>query len=166
MYEKARDAVLAALEERAASHNAHIVDVEVTGTAKAPVVCVRVEHADEELPPITLDEVGAHTAWIDEELERLDPFPGAYTLEVSSPGLARPLRTPRDFERFAGEVVQATLVPGEGRRKYTGTLAGMAGEGAIALEVDGERVELPLSELRSCKVKPTFDFSAKPGKKA
>ena len=166
MYEKAREAILAELEARAASHDACIVDVEVTGTAKAPVVCVRVDHADEALLPITLDEVGAHTAWIDEACEELDPFTGAYTLEVSSPGMARPLRTPRDFERFAGERVVATLVPGEGRRKYTGTLEGLAGQDAIALTVDGERVELPLSELRSCKIKPTFDFSDKAEKRA
>ena len=69
--------------------------------------------------------------------------------------MARPLRKRRDFERFAGETVQLSLVPGEGRRRYTGKLLGIEGE-AVALEVDGERVELPYDEIRKCTIKPEF----------
>ena len=92
-----------ALERVAADHGADIVDVEVVGASKAPCVRVRVDHADEPAGPITLDEVAAHTGWVNEVVEQIDPFPGAYTVEVSSPGLDRPLRRPRDFERFAGD---------------------------------------------------------------
>ena len=69
--------------------------------------------------------------------------------------MARPLRKERDFVRFAGETVQLSLVPGEGRRRYTGTLLGIE-DGVVALEVDGERVELPFDDIRKCTIKPDF----------
>ena len=74
---------------------------------------------------------------------------------MSSPGLSRPLRKPRDFERFAGQTVQVSLVPGEGRRRYTGTLLGIE-DGVVALEVDGDCVELPFDDIRKCTIKPDF----------
>ena len=164
MYEQAANRVLEALEVAAADHQADIVSVEVAGTSKAPVVRVRIDHADESLPPISLDEVSAHTAWISEVVEFLDPFPGAYTLEVSSPGLDRPLRRPHDFERFAGETVQILLGPGEGRRKYTGVLNGMT-DGQVQVTCDNETYSIPFDDITSCKIKPTFDFSSPSGKK-
>src|SRR5580704_14288298 len=65
-----------------------------------------------------------------------DPIPTAYTLEVSSPGFDRVLRTPAHFERFKGSRVYVELKePRAGRRRYTGQLVAV-GEGGIGLEVD------------------------------
>ena len=147
--------IIDALEPTAAERGIDVVDVEVVGATKAPCVRVRIDHADESAPTITLDEVTEETEWISAALDELDPIPSSFTLEVSSPGMARPLRKPRDFERFAGETVQLSLVPGEGRRRYTGTLLGIEGE-TVALEVDGERVELPFDDIRKCTIKPDF----------
>ncbi len=147
--------IIEALEARAAERGVDVVDVEVVGATKAPCVRVRIDHADESLPTITLDEVTAETEWISAALDELDPIPSSFTLEVSSPGMARPLRKPRDFERFAGETVAVSLVPGEGRRRYTGVLLGIE-DATVALEVDGERVELPFDEIRKCTIKPDF----------
>ena len=149
--------IIDALEPLAAERGVDVVDVEVVGATKAPCVRVRIDHADESLPTITLDEVTEETEWISAALDELDPIPSSFTLEVSSPGMARPLRKQRDFGRFAGEVVSVSLTPGEGRRRYTGTLLGIEA-GAVALEVDGERVELPFDDIRTCTIKP--DFSA------
>ena len=149
--------IIDALEPLAAERGVDVVDVEVVGATKAPCVRVRIDHADESLPTITLDEVTEETEWISAALDELDPIPSSFTLEVSSPGMARPLRKQRDFERFAGEVVSVSLTPGEGRRRYTGILLGIEA-GAVALEVDGERVELPFDDIRKCTIKP--DFSA------
>ena len=146
--------IIEALEARAAERGVDVVDVEVVGATKAPCVRVRIDHADESAPTITLDEVTEETEWISAALDELDPIPSSFTLEVSSPGMARPLRKERDFERFAGEAVQLSLVPGEGRR-YTGTLLGIE-DGTVALEVDGERVELPFDDIRKCTIKPDF----------
>ena len=149
--------IIDALEPPAAERGVDVVDVEVVGATKAPCVRVRIDHADESLPTITLDEVTEETEWISAALDELDPIPSSFTLEVSSPGMARPLRKQRDFERFAGETVQLSLAPGEGRRRYTGTLLGIEDD-TVALEVDGERVELPFDDIRKCTIKP--DFSA------
>ncbi len=147
--------IIDALEPTAAERGVDVVDVEVVGATKAPCVRVRIDHADESAPTITLDEVTEETEWISAALDELDPIPSSFTLEVSSPGMARPLRKERDFVRFAGETVQLSLVPGEGRRRYTGTLLGIE-DGTVALEVDGERVELPFDDIRKCTIKPDF----------
>ena len=149
--------IIEALEPRAAERGIDVVDVEVVGASKAPCVRVRIDHADEDAPTISLGEVTAETEWISAALDELDPIPSSFTLEVSSPGLARPLRKPRDFERFAGQTVAVSLAPGEGRRRYTGVLLGLE-NAVVALEVDGERVELPFDQIRKCTIKP--DFSA------
>ncbi len=147
--------IIEALEPMAAERGIDVVDVEVVGATKAPCVRVRIDHADESAPTITLDEVTEETEWISAALDELDPIPSSFTLEVSSPGMARPLRKQRDFERFAGETVQLSLTPGEGRRRYTGTLLGIE-DGTISLEVDGERIELPYDDVRKCTIKPEF----------
>ena len=147
--------IIDALEARAAERGVDVVDVEVVGATKAPCVRVRIDHADESLDTITLDEVTEETEWISETLDELDPIPSSFTLEVSSPGLSRPLRKPRDFERFAGQTVQVSLVPGEGRRRYTGTLLGIE-DGLVSLEVDGQRVSVSYDDIRKCTIKPDF----------
>ena len=152
--------IIDALEPRAAERGIDVVDVEVVGASKAPCVRVRIDHADESLPTITLDEVTAETEWISEALDELDPIPSSFTLEVSSPGMARPLRKPRDFERFAGQTVQLSLAPGEGRRRYAGTLLGVDA-GMVAIEVEGERVELAFDDIRKCTIKPDFSDAGK-----
>lgn len=152
-------AIIDALEPRAAERGIDVVDVEVVGATKAPCVRVRIDHADESAPTITLDEVTEETEWISATLDELDPIPSSFTLEVSSPGMARPLRKRGDFARFAGETVALLLVPGEGRRRFTGTLLGIEGD-AVSLEVDGERVSVSYDEIRKCAIKPDFSKSA------
>lgn len=150
--------LLAALEAEGLARGVDIVDVEVVGSSKAPVVRVRIDHADEELPTITLDEVAAETEWISAAIDELDPIEGSFTLEVSSPGLDRPLRRPHDFERFAGATVQLQTTATEGRRKYTGTLLGLI-DGSVRVECDGVPYDIAFDEVKSCAIKPEFDFS-------
>lgn len=154
--------ILAALEALAPAHGADIVSVEVVGATKAPCVRVRVDHADESLPTITLDEIAEQTGWISDAIDELDPFPASYTLEVSSPGMDRPLRRARDFERFAGEAVVLSTAATEGRRKFTGTLKGLSEAGdQVLLACDGEDVAVPLSDVKKCNIKPDFSALAK-----
>jgi ribosome maturation factor RimP len=81
-----------------------------------------------------------------------DPIPTAYTLEVSSPGFDRVLRTQAHFARFVGSRVFVELcAPREGRRRYTGTLLSADGAG-IALEVDGQRVALAFAEIGKARL--------------
>jgi ribosome maturation factor RimP len=85
-------------------------------------------------------------------LEAEDPIPTAYTLEVSSPGFDRVLRTPAHFGRFVGARVFVELKePRAGRRRYTGTLLGVD-EAGIALEVDRERVAVVFGEIGKARL--------------
>ena len=79
-----------------------------------------------------------------------------YTLEVSSPGLDRPLREPSDFRRNLGRLVQVTaLKPSGSKRTIVGNLSSWREEG-ITLEVGGKGVFIPESEIVKTKLKPKF----------
>ena len=81
-----------------------------------------------------------------------DPIPSAYTLEVSSPGFDRLLRTQAHFGRFVGSRVFVELKePRAGRRRYTGTLLTVDDSG-IALEVDHERVAVTFAEIGKARL--------------
>ena len=82
-------------------------------------------------------------------------------LEVSSPGMDRPLVKAADFVRFAGERALIKLVaPLEGRKKFTGILSGEA-EGILQLDVEGVMVAIPLTEIDSARLSPNFDKPVK-----
>ncbi|MEW5892229.1 MAG: ribosome maturation factor RimP [Pseudomonadota bacterium] len=77
-------------------------------------------------------------------------------LEVSSPGLDRPLVKEADFVRFAGQRAQLKLrLPLEGRRKYVGLLLGVQ-DGAVRLQTEQGEVTLPLAEIESARLVPQF----------
>ena len=83
-----------------------------------------------------------------------DPIPTAYSLEVSSPGDDRVLRTHAHFERFKGSRVLIELVaPRDGRRRYTGVLQEVSATG-VALEVDRQRVDVPFGEIAKARLAP------------
>jgi ribosome maturation factor RimP len=81
-----------------------------------------------------------------------DPIPGAYSLEVSSPGFDRVLRKPEHFGRFVGSRIRVELaIPRDGRRRYTGTLV-VVGPSEIELEVDGMAVAVKFTEIGKARV--------------
>lgn len=83
-----------------------------------------------------------------------DPMPGAFTLEVSSPGFDRVLRKPQHYARFAGERIKVELaVARDGRRRYTGQLVKVGDEG-IELEVDGATVGMKFAEIDRARLAP------------
>jgi ribosome maturation factor RimP len=103
---------------------------------------------------ITLDDCEQVSRAVSEVLDAEDPIPGQYTLEVSSPGLERPLRTAAHFARFVGETVHVETVQAfEGRRRFKGALVA-AGAETIEVDVDGKRWTLPLSGIRKAHLAP------------
>jgi ribosome maturation factor RimP len=103
---------------------------------------------------ITVDDCERVSRAVSEVLDAEDPIPGHYTLEVSSPGLERPLRTAGQFARYAGETVYVETVQAiEGRRRFKGALAA-AGAGTIEVDVDGRRWTLPLDGIRKAHLAP------------
>jgi len=114
---------------------------------------------------VSLDDCVTVSRELGAVLEIDDPIPGAYRLEVSSPGLDRPLKTVRDFERFAGQAVKiktnSMIDPdqrGHGRKTFKGTLLGVTDEGVRVQQTDkkGGEVILPFSEIYKAHLEPEF----------
>lgn len=146
--------ILQALEPQAQQEGIEIVTVEVVGAKRAPTIRVYIDTPE----GVSFDQLSQAQSWIDGIVEQLDPFPGAYMLEVSSPGIDRPLRTLEHFERFAGEQAVVKLAqPLAGRSTFTGTLEGVEGECVVIL-CDDEPFRLPFEQVRRAHVKGTVDF--------
>lgn len=156
MLSRKEQQLLDALTPRAAQEGIEVVTIEVVGAKKAPAIRVFIDTPD----GVSFDELFAAQTWINEIMDELDPFPGAYTLEVSSPGIDRPLRTIEHFARFAGETaVVKTTKPQDGRGSWTGLIKS-AQDGTVVLDVDGETVSIPLETIKRAHLKGTVDFSS------
>ena len=85
-----------------------------------------------------------------------DPIPGNYTLEVSSPGIDRPLTRPKDYSRWAGHLARVeTAEPIDGRRRFKGTLLGLS-DGVVRLRLeDGVEAAVPLTAVSRAKLEMT-----------
>lgn len=89
---------------------------------------------------------------LDTLLDEKDPIPQSYYLEVSSPGIERPLKNLRDFQRFKGQMVRVTtFTPLEGRKKFTGKL-GEVSEGAVIIEEEGGNTAVPMDQIASARL--------------
>jgi ribosome maturation factor RimP len=102
-----------------------LVDVEVDGGSSGTVVRVLLDRAEDHPlgRRIDLEGVAEATRVVDAHLESIDPVEHAFTLEVSSPGLERPLRTPSHFARYVGAEISVKTLPGTpGDRRIQGVL--------------------------------------------
>jgi len=105
---------------------------------------------------VTLTDCEKVSRQVSSLLDVEDPINGEYTLEVSSPGLDRPLYTLEHYERFAGEMVTVKLrAPFDGRRKFTGRLSGVENSDVV-IQVDGEEYLLPIESIEAGNLVPNF----------
>ncbi len=150
-------AILAALEPRAAHEGFEVVTIQIVGARKAPTIRVYLDKPG----GIVFDDVAAAQEWVNQIMDELDPFPGAYTLEVSSPGVDRPLRTPEHFARFAGEdVCIVTAESLEGKSRFNAVLAGYDAErDEVLLDIEGQRLVIPFSSIKRANVKGKIEFT-------
>jgi ribosome maturation factor RimP len=102
---------------------------------------------------VTLDDCSRISRQLSAQLDLEDPIPQRYTLEVSSPGLDRPLFSDRDYERFAGRRIRVTtFAPVGGRRRFVGLLIGLE-EGAVRLTLeDGQDVAIPRDNVAKARL--------------
>lgn len=153
--------IIDTLEALAAPRGIDVVDVEIVGATKAPCVRVRIDRIDG--GGISLDEVTAQNPWVSDAIEKLDPISGSYTLEVSSPGMARPLRRPSDFARFTGEEVELVSMATEGRRKFAGRIVASDDAGVTLALDDGQTAAFSYDNVKKCTLKPVYDFKGGKG---
>jgi ribosome maturation factor RimP len=105
---------------------------------------------------ITVEDCERASRAVSEVLDAADPVPGNYTLEVSSPGIERPLRTARHFAPYAGQQVFVEMVhPIDERRRFKGRMVA-AGDDTIEVEVDGRLHRLPIAGIRTAHLAPVY----------
>ncbi len=109
---------------------------------------------------MTVDDCATISRAVSAILDLEDPIGGAYDLEVSSPGIDRPLVRPADFARFAGfEAKVETFRPIDGRKRFRGRLLGLDGDTVLIMIDDGPR-ELPYPEIQRAKLIMTDELLA------
>lgn len=127
--------------------------------AKKPVLQVMIERLDEE--GVTLDDCTKVSRTVSVLLEVEDPIKEAYLLEVSSPGLDRPLTKRKDYERFQGEDIKLqTLTPLEGRKRFQGVLASVDKDG-VYVKLEDAEVHILWDNIQQCKLVPYFEKEEK-----
>ena len=128
------------------------VGIEYSSNPKNPVVVIYIDIAD----GIAVEDCAKVSREIAAILDVEDPIPGKYQLEVSSPGLDRPLFTLAQFQQFSGEVAQISLfAPRDGRRKFKGKILGTI-DGQVKMEQDGVEVTLDLGNIAKARLVPDY----------
>ncbi len=134
-----------------------IVRVQISGKKK-PAMQIMVERKDGQ--GMTVDDCATISRAVSALLEVEDPIEGTYTLEVSSPGLDRPLVRIGDFERFQGHQAKIEVNRSlDGRRRFKGRLLGVEGDN-VRILVDGVEVDLPHPDIHRAKLLMTDDLIA------
>lgn len=125
---------------------------------RRPKLQIMVERQDGRA--VSVDDCALASRLVSAVLDVEDPVSGSYVLEVSSPGIDRPLTRLQDFERFAGFEARVELrVPVEGRRRFRGRLMGVE-QDRIRLETEQEEVELSFDDIQKAKLVLTDDLIA------
>jgi|SRR5450631_3455229 ribosome maturation factor RimP len=150
-----RDALMRLLEPPIEALGFDVVDIEFSQAGRGGILRVFIDRrAEDSALGITVDDCANVSHAVSQVLETRDPIKGHYTLEVSSPGFDRILRTRAHFERFVGERIFAELkLPIDGRRRYVGELKSVDGD-AIVMEVDGKAHSLPLERIQKARLRP------------
>jgi ribosome maturation factor RimP len=130
-----------------------LVDVELAGSSHNPTLRVYIDSP----AGVNVDDCARVSRQLSALLDVEDPLPGQYTLEVSSPGLDRPLVTPEDFKRFVGETVKVKMQQplAGGRRNFSGRLVEVTADHAV-VEVDKEHYDLAFDGMERARLVPRF----------
>jgi ribosome maturation factor RimP len=127
-----------------------LVRVAVLGRDR-PTVQVMADRADGGL--ITVEDCEQISRYLSSVFDVEDPIPGAWSLEISSAGIDRPLTRPKDWNRFAGHLAKVeTLFPFDGRKRFSGIVLGADDKfGKLRLD-DGTEATVPLRDIRRAKL--------------
>ncbi|AQS88969.1 ribosome maturation factor RimP [Neoasaia chiangmaiensis] len=118
---------------------------------ETPTIQIMADRADGSLISVEDCEQISHA--VGAVLDVDDPLPGAWTLEVSSAGIDRPLTRAKDWDRFSGHLAKAELdLPIDGRKRFTGIVLGMRDGAAVLRLEDGTEAVLPLPAIRKARL--------------
>src|SRR6266498_1594929 len=131
-------------ERVAAANSVEVLQTQLRRQGRSRVLSVVLDADD----PVEADVVERVSKELSQLLDEVDPLPGSYVLEVTTPGLDRPLRTARDFRRQRGHQVRVTRAPaGADTTAAVQGIVVAVDERAVTLKVGGDRLEVPLSEV-------------------
>ena len=117
---------------------------------------IDVTEAERERREVNIDDCEKVSREVSAQLDVEDPISGNYTLEVSSPGIERPLFAPEQFARFVGEEAKVTLkLPQDGRRRLLGRIVKVEG-GRILFDADGVDIEVDHDNIEKAKLVPDW----------
>ncbi|MBW1808433.1 MAG: ribosome maturation factor RimP [Deltaproteobacteria bacterium] len=106
---------------------------------------------------VAVDDCSILSRELSDLIDIEDPIEGKYNLEVSSPGLDRPLTKPEDYLRFSGrEVTLKTNQLVDGRKNFKGTLSGLVDD-TVTIEIDGKPYQLKLADVEKANLVPVFE---------
>jgi len=145
------DEIRSLVEEALVGEEVDLIDVELKGRPGRQVLRVFVDVEG----GITLDRCAALSQKISDLLDRKDPIPDSYTLEVSSPGIDRPLRSERDFERNLNRVVKIDYREGGRLRSVVGVLKQVHHQ-QVVIDCAGELRTLDMEAISLAKVQPRW----------
>lgn len=129
------------------------VGLEHSSNPKNPALVIYIDHPE----GIAIEDCEKVSREVAALLDVEDPIPGHYNLEVSSPGLDRPLFTAEHYRRFAGEETQLTVfAPVDGRRRFRGEILACEDDRVRILQ-DGAEVELELGNIAKARLVPDYD---------
>lgn len=141
------------LEPLAVSHGLELVAAEVVGPTKSPVVRIYLDRDG----GIDIDVLTAANRWISDALDEVADLKAAYTLEVSSPGIERPLVKRSDWTRFAGQRATVKTAPAVGgRSSFTGIITGLEADDLL-IEAAGVTYRVPLASVTRARLKVDFE---------
>lgn len=105
---------------------------------------------------VTIDDCSDVSEQISALLDVEEPIRGHFNLEISSPGMDRPLTRLKDFQRFAGSLVKLkTLKPMDGQRNFKGRIL-EANEDVLVIETDTEEISVPMNAIEKARLVPEF----------
>lgn len=146
------DEIISILEPLAAQNGLELVTVELAGGQRHRTVRIFLDRAG----GIDIEAIAAANEWLSDALDAIERLSGPYTLEVSSPGIERPLRTRAHFERFCGqEAVIHTRQPIDGRARFTGRLERLDGDDVVIL-IDAQEIRVPFDAIERARLKADF----------
>ncbi len=127
-----------------------LADLRIGGTPNRPLVQVRIEWPPDEARRVTVDDCARASRALEAWLDQGGPLGSRYILEVSSPGLDRPLRWPRHWMRFVGSEVQATVA---GLGRIRARIVAVPNEGTVVLEPAGREARtVRLADIRDARL--------------
>lgn len=131
------------IEPVVASEGMEIIELEFRREPQGQVLRIYIDHPD----GVTVEDCATVSRVVGDFLDVVDPIHHTYHLEISSPGIDRPLRKPEHFLRYVGSIVRIrTVEPVEGRKNFKGILVGVLNN-VITIECEGRRFEVSIANI-------------------